>query len=1018
MRGRRGPSSSLASQQRTRMALRKQLLKDASDVPRESQRDYANTQEDEALGDQDDNKLRLDCFLSQDEFSSSPVSSASRDKRKREGDDKSKPKDMTEEEMMDLALRLSEQEAGVAALRLQQEEEAMRKAIQESMDNQTQSLPTDAEGSLRTVSRRKLLYANGRMAPAIHQSAAEDVCTPQTGRGAEEAADAFINRLKKRRRKEGSPLLEMADLSQAHKVSQPSPCSSDCLSAPLDSPQSSDSTQDDACQPPKSPVFNSTECSANVQVARLSKDVLETWRTLGFVSCSQDSRISTQKSQPPRAKSPTFPESPKRSKDLALSESSAVSKADQGDDVAILLSPEYVKSPVFGSNKLKTSQSACKPRGRVCTSGSTFRSQEGSSSSVKSTSCWPKSRVLPESPGLPDDPPAADESAACPEPTESAVGQAQRRRGRRTSPVFGVTAERRRSGGDGELNATRPPSRRHTQDRETDQSSNSECSSERVLTTDVMLLWSGDDDDNDDVTPGCSPSPVFPEERPAHQAHTGDAPQNHVTAASPGNNCRRQPSTDARPQPIGSQEAVSRAAAPPGEPTVCYYWGVPFCPRGVDPDEYTQVILSHMEVYEKSLKQAQRCLLRKAEWGEAILPQPEKSPSSESAAESPQQLVPRRRGLKLRRRATCESANALPDDAEEDEDGEKDEEGGREHKEEKEEEEQQEQEEGGGGGPVDADDCEVCPETQLSDDDGDRTPDLMIAADPPAEFDGKKSPEPPEAEAILQVDSPAEDELRVEEEEMEVDAAGDRKTEGNISADVETERTEEAPPDVEETKGRRLQKSASPEPEALDPESQVDCPICQESFPLTQIERHAAYCDGEVTVLEDRRPKKVGLQVALKPRRKRPRRAEATEEDTYERSNTCKNQEKCYICQKAVPLKDYGRHTELCLRRQGPKMAAKGNLLLALEQTERRDSGAGPSGSRLQPGEVIDLRDDDDDDDNDDAKDDAKEEQRGVSALGIGNSPIRSFTPISEATDCLVDFKKKPRPKTLRQRRR
>lgn len=36
-----------------------------------------------------------------------------------------------------------------------------------------------------------------------------------------------------------------------------------------------------------------------------------------------------------------------------------------------------------------------------------------------------------------------------------------------------------------------------------------------------------------------------------------------------------------------------------------------------------QVILSHMEVYEKSLKQAQRCLLRKAEWGEAVLPQPE-----------------------------------------------------------------------------------------------------------------------------------------------------------------------------------------------------------------------------------------------------------------------------------------------------------------------------------------------------------------------------------------------------------
>lgn len=40
---------------------------------------------------------------------------------------------MTEEEMMDLALRLSEQEASFTALRLQKEEEAVMKAIQESV---------------------------------------------------------------------------------------------------------------------------------------------------------------------------------------------------------------------------------------------------------------------------------------------------------------------------------------------------------------------------------------------------------------------------------------------------------------------------------------------------------------------------------------------------------------------------------------------------------------------------------------------------------------------------------------------------------------------------------------------------------------------------------------------------------------------------------------------------------------------------------------------------------------------
>lgn len=45
-------------------------------------------------------------------------------------------------------------------------------------------------------------------------------------------------------------------------------------------------------------------------------------------------------------------------------------------------------------------------------------------------------------------------------------------------------------------------------------------SAETELTSDMTLLLS----DEDDVTPVCSPSPVFPEERPVL----------HVTAASPG----------------------------------------------------------------------------------------------------------------------------------------------------------------------------------------------------------------------------------------------------------------------------------------------------------------------------------------------------------------------------------------------------------------------------------------------------------------------------------------------------
>ncbi|XP_037604643.1 BRCA1-A complex subunit RAP80 isoform X1 [Sebastes umbrosus] len=1040
------------------MALRKQILKDTSDIPSGSQQIIdENTQEDEP----DDN----------DELSSSLLP-AIREKRKRERQNKSK--EMTEEEMMDMALRLSEQEASVTALRQQQEEEAMMKAIQESMVSQTQPCPpsqsqsllSDAEASLRFYSRRKLLYSNRKMASAVNHGASGDVCTPETdlSQGAKGTGDESNNRNKKRKRKEGSPLLEMPDLSQTQKInSQASPpCSLECLSVSLDSPQSSDSTQIEDCQLRKSPVFpSSADCRAEVTVSRLSKDLLETCRSSGFVLCSQDSGDSTQKSAQPE--SPTFPKSPKPSSDLILSKSPVFSESDRGDDGETEPSPEHFKSPVFGRNtQHETSPSACKPQLSVFNSG--FSSLESSTSPVRSATCRPKSPVFPRSLGLPKNLPPPERSAS-PVFSETGGGQTEQSRGCRTSPVFGKRPGRRQKsrldeqkdsvcpsaaelrGSDSEgssTTTTRDPPQSLRQGSKTDpdrdvgfnKSSKSDKAEEELnkkskdwnsaeteLTSDMTLICS---DEDDAVTPVGSPSPVFPEERPVHQADSQDASPNHVTAASPGMNCRPSTSststgrqqlstTEREPRPISSQGTAGRASA--GGPTVHYYWGVPFCPRGVDPDKYTQVILDQMEVYEKSLKQAQRGLLTKAEWGEAVLPQLEKSPSPESpAAESPQQLVLRRRGIRMRGRKLCEAADSPPAEAEEDEEDKKDEEDGEERESKEEEKQKEEAEE---EGRVDTDDCEVCPETQLSNDDDDRTQDLMMATDAGAEFECKKSPEVPEVELILRDDSPTGNELQEEEEEMEVDAPADRKTKGNVpvssSSDVGGQhvRKEMVEKDVEEIRDRVLQRSTSPE---LEPavvsqrrtESKVDCPICQGSFPVTEIERHAAYCDGEVAVVDERRPERACFQVSLKPRRKRTRRADSAAEETDEPSNTGKNQEKCYVCQRAVPLKDYGRHTELCIRQS--KTVARGNLLSALEQTESRDSEAGPSGSRLQPGDVIDLRDDDDDEE--------EEGGGGVSALRISDSPIRSFTPISEATGCLIDFKKQHRTKKLRQRRR
>ncbi|KAI3373906.1 hypothetical protein L3Q82_022473 [Scortum barcoo] len=1061
------------SQEQSGMALQKQIIKDAGDSPSGSQGVNENTQEDEAL----DNN---------DELSSSLLlPTSSREKRKRERENRSRPKEMTEEEMMDLALRLSEQEATITALRLQKEEEAVMKAIHESMVGQTQPCPpsqsqnplADPETSLRLCSRRKLLYPNRKTTSTIDKAASGVGCTPETDLNRGESLNTADS-------------VMLLDILQFY---------------------SSDSTQIGDCQLRKSPVFPLTGCRAEVHVPRLSQDLLQTCRTSGFVLCSQDSCTSPQKCPPAQPKSSTFPKSPKHSGDATLSKSPVFSETDQGDDGETELSPECFRSPVFGRNtQHEKSPSACKPQVGVCISGFMFSSQESLTSSVRSTSCRPQSPVFPSSPLK--NPPPSERACRSPVFSETDGGQTEPGNVRSKSPVFGrkraanpSAAELRGSGSDGNSAATstlrQDSETDHNEDVRFNRSSKSDDAEEELneiskdqnsaeaeLTTDMTLIWS---DEDDDVTPVGSPSPVFPEERSAHQADL----LNHETAASSGttaSNCRpSSSSTSTGRQPISSQGTVSGSSVPSGAPaggqTVHYYWGVPFCPRGLDPDNYTQVILAQMEVYEKSLKQAQRCLLRKAEWGEAILPQPEVSDSTSGLANQgclrvsgslPNQStcalwIWRRhstvslvvfcgecsaeygvwgpllrgcfglcttgagawftlpavsqRGLRLKGAADASPAEGEEGEDQREEEGEEEEERGSKGEERK--------MEGEEGGQVDTDDCEVCPETQLSDDD--RTQDLMMMDTDSAAELRPKSPERPEVdEMILQDDSPAGNEPQEEEEEemevdMEDDAPVDRKTKENIpvnSSDVggQTVRGQEAEvdtgdPDVEEIKDRELQRSTSPELEPAGipqgPETTVDCPICQGSFPATKIEMHAAYCDGEVAVVDERRPEANCFQVSLKPRRKRTRRLEETDEETNDLSNTGKNQEKCYICQKAFPLKDYSRHTQFCIQQQTSKTAAvslsthsKGNLLSALQQTESRDSGesekAGPSGSKLQSGDVIDLLDDDD-----------EVESGGVSAVSISNSPIRAFTPISEATGCLIDFKKQ-RTKKLSQRRR
>ncbi|XP_035481362.2 BRCA1-A complex subunit RAP80 isoform X2 [Scophthalmus maximus] len=969
------------------MSLRKQAVQDASFVPSETESIDENTQELEVVVDDDDD----DDGDAKDELSSALLSpsTATRHKRRRERENKPKSKEMTEEEMMDLALRMSEQEASDDAFRLQQEEAAVMKAIEESMVAQSQSLLADgdSEPQLRLCSRPKL--SRGKRTSALERMSPDTDQTRETKGAGDENNNN--NRNKKRKRKEaGSPEVSL------------------CSSEPQDSPQSSDSTQIDDCPLRTSPVFPSSACRAAVHIPRLGRDLLDDCRTSGFVLCSQDTFTSTLPAQP---ESPTFPRSPGVL--ASCTKSPVFSETEQGDSGAMHLSPEYLKSPVFGRNTQRE-ESQHDPLISVCTSNSehsgiVFSSQDSSSSSVRTASCRPHSPVFPRSPGLPVKPRSPERSSICPVPdrgqketseapsasevkgpngdvTLSIIcGPSQRTRQARRFRVKSVDAPDDRSNAV----AASPHSDDSLQLIESPEEPNAAATEPSV---DMTLLWS--DEDEDDVTPAGSPSPVFPEERPvggAAEVPAGAAAMNHVTAASPGTDksesssaCRQQrPTTELQPTSSSSQGASPT-------PTVHYYWGVPFCPRGLDPDSYTQVILAQMNVYDQSLKLAQRRLLRKAPWGDAILPRVEKSPSPDSPAESPHRPAPRRRGLRLRDRNQCETR---PEEEEEQQDGE----------EEEGEKEKSEGVRGGGGGgeepQTDTDECEVCPETQLSnhDDDDDSTQDLTTDADAGAVL-RPESPDLPEVETIPpDVAQPPSQE---DGDEMEVDVCG-------TSEGKPQEATEEERPDpVEEVKRGRM--STSPEAEKQTaaivppiPEAVVvDCPICQGSFPAARIEWHAAYCDGEVAVVGERHP-----AVSLKPCRKRPRQAQEMSDSSD------RNPEKCYICQKNVPLRDYSRHTELCLRQRRPDTSdSRGNLLSALEQTENRSSEAGPSGSRLQPREVIDLRDDDDED----------EEGAGGStpAVRISNSPIRSFTPISEAAGCLIDFRRQPRVKKMSRRRR
>ncbi|KAL8212179.1 UNVERIFIED_CONTAM: hypothetical protein K2H54_040312 [Gekko kuhli] len=128
--------------------------------------------------------------------------------------------------------------------------------------------------------------------------------------------------------------------------------------------------------------------------------------------------------------------------------------------------------------------------------------------------------------------------------------------------------------------------------------------------------------------------------------------------------------------------------------------------------------------------------------------------------------------------------------------------------------------------------------------------------------------------------------------------------------------------------------------------------------------------------------------------------------------------EKCYVCKSLVPMKEYQRHVDGCLQLQSCSKSAngtqgvrrlrrakdegrnEGRLLNMLEQSEHKAADAEVAAARS--GE--DLRCSSPEVDKEAECD--KDDWSHFPHASCSDSPIKSFTSISEAKSCLVDFKK------------
>nr|XP_023700847.1 BRCA1-A complex subunit RAP80 isoform X2 [Paramormyrops kingsleyae] len=903
---------------------------------------------------------------------------SARETRLRGRECKSQTKGLTEDEMLNLALKLSAEEATTAELRQKREEEKEEKAIKRAIEkslhaNETQIISNNSE-SLFLMSQDSPPVPASPVFPARDKPSLQ---SSKIGPDDSDCNDAVIDMDEEKQcpqpqtldvcqsKSDGSskylPALEKGKYSEAESNSQEFQGPSRCQW------QRGKSSGD---------IGKGSPCHGPVLcIERLSQELVDDCQASGFVLCSQELPVHltpSGRSESSLPVSPTLPESPVFARvDLggmekavpgrgtwsATKQATATDATQSGDRGN---PQDFPESQGLDLDSSDSSQSLLSPRRTL----------------AKSRKHVPKKR-------------ATRGRSFRGQASQGNVSQSQSEEEPCKKGGFFLTTS---SGTDDPTNQTG----RAWSEEEEDE----DPRKKNHMPGDADILGLGRAGDADQAA-----SPVFPREGSHHKmctlGPTSSLGTPRCLMGSPwrketqeGSKIRRRftfGNRNVTKSPSRTEDSVvhipieeqGAPKEPPVVRAVHYYWGVPFCPRGQNPDDYTQVILSQLEVYEKSLKQARRTLLRKAEWGDPLLPA------------SPERRLRRRcrpkrsRALRLLDDEEEQEEEVVVAEQEEEEDTEATlvEEGeengsagspkGSKAREERQEQNKErlaaqqqktpvlcapeeiperqkslrrrghgESRSAKGGVPhsqsQEDEETQLCPESQLS--------------------------EEPLAE--LKRESSADTEVHSRDSECEVMVLDQ---EGSAIAEVEDMETEGGSDSQARGEG-------------------VQCPICMHCFPPARIEMHAAYCDGTAED-QDQPPEEPLSQVAG---RKRRNRNDVAGEDQPSSSFNGRSQlrEKCYLCHGMIRMKDYHKHVENCIQQRSKHEGSK-NLLVALDQTEQNmDCEAGSSDSRKKSYSSARPRDDD---------------ELGYPSdpgFPVSASPIRSFTPISEATDCLVDFKR------------